>query len=144
LVYKNGFWRKSSHSDEKSCNSCSICIPAGMDKSLATEAQHVESGAGQGRRKGQLHTKAVRALRAKILTGELPPGARLRENQLCEELGVSRTPVREALRTLAAEGLVDLLPNRSVVVSELHAPDLEHLFLVFGVVEGLAGELACS
>ena len=78
-----------------------------------------------------------------ILSGELPPGSRLREVQLCDQLGVSRTPVREALRTLAAEGLVDLLPNRSVVVSQLHAPDLEHLFLVFGAIEGLAAELAC-
>lgn len=79
-----------------------------------------------------------------ILSGELPPGSRMRELQLCEQLGVSRTPVREALRTLAAEGLVDLLPNRSVVVSQLHAPDLEHLFTVFGAIEGLAAELACQ
>lgn len=96
------------------------------------------------RRKGQLHTEAANALRAMILAGELPPGARLREVQLCDQFGVSRTPVREALRTLAAEGLVDLLPNRSVVVSELQAPDIEHLFLVFGTIEGLAAELACA
>jgi DNA-binding GntR family transcriptional regulator len=97
-----------------------------------------------GRRKGQLHTEAAGRLRGMILSGELPPGSRLRELQLCEQLGVSRTPVREALRTLAAEGLVDLLPNRSVVVSQLDAPDLEHLFVVFGAVEGLAAELACQ
>ncbi|WP_375599105.1 GntR family transcriptional regulator [Devosia sp. Naph2] len=97
-----------------------------------------------GRRKGQLHTEAAGRLRSMILSGELPPGSRMRELQLCEQLGVSRTPVREALRTLAAEGLVDLLPNRSVVVSQLHAPDLEHLFVVFGAVEGLAAELACQ
>ena len=97
-----------------------------------------------GRRKGQLHTEAASRLRSMILSGELPPGSRMRELQLCEQLGVSRTPVREALRTLAAEGLVDLLPNRSVVVSQLHAPDLEHLFVVFGAVEGLAAELACQ
>lgn len=97
-----------------------------------------------GRRKGHLHTEAASRLRAMILSGELPPGSRLREVQLCDQLGVSRTPVREAFRTLAAEGLVDLLPNRSVVVSQLHAPDLEHLFLVFGAIEGLAAELACQ
>lgn len=100
--------------------------------------------AGAGRRKGQLHTAAASRLRSMILSGELPPGSRMRELQLCEQLGVSRTPVREALRTLAAEGLVDLLPNRSVVVSQLHAPDLEHLFQVFGTIEGLAAELACE
>ncbi|WP_127753016.1 MULTISPECIES: GntR family transcriptional regulator [unclassified Devosia] len=99
---------------------------------------------GGSRRKGHLHTEAAARLRSMILSGELPPGARLRELQLCEQLGVSRTPVREALRTLAAEGLVDLLPNRSVLVSQLHAPDLEHLFVVFGAVEGLAAELACQ
>lgn len=98
----------------------------------------------QKRRKGHLHTEAANQLRTRILSGEFPPGMRLREVQLCDQLGVSRTPVREAFRTLAAEGLVDLLPNRSVVVSELHAPDIEHLFLVFGTLEGLAGELACK
>lgn len=96
------------------------------------------------RRKGQLYTEAASKLRAMILSGELPPGARLREQQLCEQLGVSRTPVREAFRTLAAESLVDLLPNRSVVVSELRAPDVGHLFIVFGAIEGLAAELACQ
>lgn len=102
------------------------------------------SGGASPRRKGQLHTEAANKLREMILSGELPPGARLREVQLCDHLGVSRTPVREALRTLAAEGLVDLLPNRSVVVSGLHTPDVEHLFLVFGAIEGLAAELACQ
>jgi len=95
-------------------------------------------------RKGQLHLRTVERLRELIMSGVLPPGARLREVKLCEELGVSRTPVREALRTLAAEGLVDLLPNRSVVVAKLHAPDIVHLYRVFGTLEGLAGELACQ
>jgi DNA-binding GntR family transcriptional regulator len=103
-----------------------------------------EGAGGSGRRKGQLHTEAAAKLRGMILSGELPPGARLREVQLCDQLGVSRTPVREALRTLAAEGLVDLLPNRSVVVSQLHAPDIEDLFTVFGTLEGLAAALACK
>lgn len=95
-------------------------------------------------RKGQLHTKAAAELRQMIATGELPPGTRLREVKLCELLGVSRTPVREAFRTLAAEGLVDLLPNRSVIVSGLHEPDIQHLYQVVGALEALAGELACK
>ncbi len=110
-----------------------------------TDGRNTHDAADQtDRRKGHLHARAAEELRAKILSGELPPGARLREVQLCEQLGVSRTPIREAFRTLAAEGLVDLLPNRSVVVSELDAPDLEHLLLVFGMIEGLAAELACQ
>lgn len=96
-----------------------------------------------GRRKGRLHLEVVQQLRRRILASELPPGTRLREVQLCSELGVSRTPLREAFRTLAAEGLVDLLPNRSVVVSQLDAPDLEHLVVVFADIEALAGALAC-
>lgn len=99
---------------------------------------------GTSRRKGHLHLEAASRLRERIQSGELPPGARLREVQLCEQLGVSRTPLREALRTLAAEGLVTQLPNRSMVVAELNAPDIEHLYRVFGAIEGLAGELACA
>lgn len=98
---------------------------------------------GDGRRKGRLHTEVVQRLREQIVSGDLPPGTRLREVQLCERLGVSRTPLREAFRTLAAEGLVDLLPNRSVVVSALRGDELEHLFTVFATLEGLAAELAC-
>jgi DNA-binding GntR family transcriptional regulator len=99
---------------------------------------------GTGRRKGHLHLEAARRLRAMIQLNELPPGARLREVQLCAQLGVSRTPLREALRTLAAEGLVNQLPNRSMVVAPLDPVDIEHLYRVFGAVEGLAGELACA
>lgn len=95
-------------------------------------------------RRGQLHGNAVSALRKMILTGELVPGERLREVVLCTQLGVSRTPVREAFRTLAAEGLVKLLPNRSVVVAELDDTEIAHLYDVFGALEGLAGELACK
>jgi DNA-binding GntR family transcriptional regulator len=79
-----------------------------------------------------------------IVAGELPPGTRLREMQICSQLGVSRTPVREAFRTLAAEGMVELLPNRSVVVTKLHLPEVGHLYQVVAALEALAGELACE
>ncbi len=95
-------------------------------------------------RRGKLHGAAVERLRKLILTGELPPGMRLKENLLSEQIGVSRTPIREAFRTLAAEGLVELMPNRSVLVAPLDANGIEDLYLVFGTLEGLAGELACS
>ena len=78
-----------------------------------------------------------------ILLGELPPGERLREVALSEALGMSRTPIREAFRTLAAEGLIDLLPNRSVVVSVPDKSEAADVFTVLGVLEGLAGQLAC-
>lgn len=95
-------------------------------------------------RKGRLHHEVVEKIRRRILAGEMAPGTRLREVQLGTELGVSRTPLREAFRTLAAEGLIDLLPNRSVVVSHLRAPDIEHLIVVFGSLEALGAELACK
>lgn len=96
------------------------------------------------RRKGRLAVVAAERIRAMIVSGEAPPGARLREAALCDRLGISRTPVREALRTLAAEGLVDLLPNRSVVVAPLRAPDVSELFEVFGAIEAMAAEQACA
>lgn len=94
-------------------------------------------------RKGQRRLDAVNTLRRKILTGELPPGERLREIALSEELGMSRTPIREAFQTLAAEGLVDLLPNRSVIVSVPDKSEAADVFTVLGALEGLAGQLAC-
>jgi DNA-binding GntR family transcriptional regulator len=98
---------------------------------------------GEGRR-GRLHGEAARRLRAMIVSGEYPPGARLREMEICSRLGVSRTPVREAFRTLAAEGMVELLPNRSVVVAQLRLPEVGHLYQVVAALEALAGELACE
>jgi DNA-binding GntR family transcriptional regulator len=115
-----------------------------MDK-LSQQAEATDPAASsQDRRKGRLHIEAVDHIRRRILSGDLPPGARLREVQVCEELGMSRTPVREAFRTLAAEGLVDLLPNRSVVVSTLRKADVADLFLVFADLEALAARLACQ
>jgi DNA-binding GntR family transcriptional regulator len=115
-----------------------------MDELSGLASPEILKEVGKSRRKGHLHLEAAGRLRASIQSGELPPGTRLRELQLCEQLGVSRTPLREALRTLAAEGLVNQLPNRSMVVAELNAPDIEHLYRVFGAIEGLAGELACA
>lgn len=95
-------------------------------------------------RRGERHGTVVSNLRRMIVTGELAPGERLREVALCTRLGVSRTPVREAFRTLAAEGLIRLLPNRSVVVADLDDSEIADLYDVFGALEGLAGELACK
>lgn len=94
-------------------------------------------------RKGRLRLDAVNTIRKMILSGELPPGERLREVALSEQLGMSRTPIREAFRTLAAEGLVDLLPNRSVVVSIPDKSEAADVFTVLGTLEALAGQLAC-
>lgn len=94
------------------------------------------------RRKGALHANVVGQLRNLIITGMLPPGAKLNERELCEQLSVSRTPVREAIKTLIQDGLLRALPNHSAVVSELDIDHINALIDVVMVIEGLAGELA--
>lgn len=91
-----------------------------------------------------LHLKVAEILRDKMTYGALAPGARLTERVLCEELKVSRTPLREALKTLAGEGLVELLPNRGAMVMPMTLADTTQTFEVLRVLEGLAGELACA
>jgi DNA-binding GntR family transcriptional regulator len=95
-------------------------------------------------RKGELHSNTVEVLRNLIITGALAPGERLNERELCERLKVSRTPVREAIRTLTQEGLLHALPNRSPVVVPLDAGQTAALIEVVAAIEGLAGELAAA
>ncbi len=94
--------------------------------------------------KTSLHLKVADILRDRITYGELAPGMRLTERVLCEELKVSRTPLREALKTLAGEGLVELLRNRGAMVTPMTLADTAQTFEVLSVLEGLAGELACA
>jgi DNA-binding GntR family transcriptional regulator len=91
-----------------------------------------------------LHYGVLSTLRDLIIHDELPPGTRLTENVLCERLHVSRTPLREALKVLAHEGLVEILPNRGARVVKLTLEDVRHLFEVIGGLESLAGRLACE
>lgn len=83
-------------------------------------------------------------LRDLITEGELAAGTRLNERELCERLGVSRTPLREAFRLLSAEGLVQLQPNRGAQVVALSPEDIRESFEVMGSLEALSGELACK
>lgn len=95
-------------------------------------------------RKGDRHQEAVKLLRGMILSGDLAPGEPLREVAFSEQFGMSRTPVREAFRTLAAEGLVSLLPNRTVQVALLDEDAAAEVFMVLGALESLAARLACE
>lgn len=83
-------------------------------------------------------------LRSLIMEGELKPGEKVPERLLTERFGVSRTPVREAVKILAAEGLVILVQNRGAVVSKLTVAELEEVFPVLAALEGVVGELACK
>ena len=83
-------------------------------------------------------------LRNAILTGELEPGERLMEIKLAEKLGVSRTPIREAIRKLELEGLVVMTPRKSAEVARITRKDLTDVLEVRRVLECLAIELSCQ
>ena len=92
----------------------------------------------------QLHDQVALRLRTMLVEGRIAPGAKLNERELSEELKVSRTPLREAIKLLAAEGLVDLLPNRGAVAVKLGEADVVDAFEVLAGLEGLSGELAAQ
>lgn len=87
-----------------------------------------------------LHEQIVTLLRDMIIQGKLSPGERIAEPLLCKKLGVSRTPLREALKVLAAEQLVELLPNRGAVIARVSIEETAELFEVMGGLETVIGE----
>lgn len=87
-----------------------------------------------------LHDQVAGRIRAAIVEGRLPPNERLNERVLCERYGISRTPLREALKVLASEGLVVLHPNRGASVPALTIGDLEATVAVMAHIEVLVGE----
>ncbi|WP_066740829.1 GntR family transcriptional regulator [Cupriavidus sp. D384] len=91
-----------------------------------------------------LHVAVAQRLRTMIMEGDLAPGTRLNERVLCDLLQVSRTPLREAFKVLAADGLVTLLPNRGAEVVVLSTDTVNHLFEMMGALEAMSGELACQ
>lgn len=91
-----------------------------------------------------LHEAVVDRLRDMIIEGQLAPGTRLNDIALADTLGVSRTPVREALKLLATESLVELLPGRGARVSHQTPDGIEELFEVISGLERLAAELAAT
>jgi DNA-binding GntR family transcriptional regulator len=91
-----------------------------------------------------LHDAVVNRVRDMIIEGTLPAGSRIHETQLGDRLGVSRTPLREALKFLAREGLVELVPSRGAVVRRFTPKDVRDSLAVMAVLEELAGRLACD
>jgi DNA-binding GntR family transcriptional regulator len=91
-----------------------------------------------------LHTEIVDHLRDMIVSGELGPGQKLPEKDLCARFDISRTPLREALKALAAEGMIELLPQRGARVVTITDEELQELFPIIASIEALAGELACD
>ncbi|MFH1870941.1 MAG: GntR family transcriptional regulator [Pseudomonadota bacterium] len=95
--------------------------------------------------RSSLSQQAIDLLREQIYDHRLTPGQRLDEAVLAEQLGISRTPLREALKVLSAEGLVDLQPHRGCFVTELTLRDLEEIFPIMATLEGrVAHEVAAK
>jgi DNA-binding GntR family transcriptional regulator len=112
--------------------------------------QHNHRGMGAGKprdrllRRTTLHNEIALRLRDMIQDGELPPGSRIPELELCETFGISRTPLREALKVLVAEGLVVHVPNRGFRVAAVEADEIAAMFELMGALEELAGQLFCT
>jgi DNA-binding GntR family transcriptional regulator len=94
--------------------------------------------------RASLHEQVAYRLRELLVEGQIAPGAKLNERELAERLSVSRTPLREAIKMLAAEGLVELLPNRGAVAVSLSEQDVLDTFEVMAGLEGMSGELAAQ
>jgi DNA-binding GntR family transcriptional regulator len=92
----------------------------------------------------RLHDTVVDHLRTFIVEGRLAPGVKLNERKLCETLGISRTPLREALKVLAAEGLIDISPNKGASVSQMSEAEIRETFELMSGLEAFSGELACE
>lgn len=91
-----------------------------------------------------LHQELVGRLQQLIINGDLPPGDKVPEKALCAQFDVSRTPLREALKVLASDGLVRLEPNRGAWVTPVTIAEVDEVFPVLGALEALSGELACK
>jgi DNA-binding GntR family transcriptional regulator len=91
-----------------------------------------------------LHADVVNQLRDFIVEGHLSPGSRIPERELCERFKISRTPLREALKVLAAEGLIDLWPNRGARVRQFSEADIRNLFEMISGLDFVAGRMACA
>ncbi|NGY66476.1 GntR family transcriptional regulator [Lentzea sp. NEAU-D13] len=88
--------------------------------------------------------QAVDVLREQVLTGEIPPGSRVNEVEVAQKLGISRGPLREAIRHLASEGLLTLVPHRGAFVPDADADEVKALFELRTALECAAAELAAS
>lgn len=99
---------------------------------------------GRGISRGALHETVAKRLLDMIVVGRLPAGEVIRELEVCKELGISRTPMREALKVLAADDIVALLPGRGAVVVAPSADDVKGALYAVGAIEGACAPLACA
>lgn len=91
-----------------------------------------------------LRGRVYNTIRDKILSGDYHENEELKENTIATELGVSRTPVREALRKLELEGLVNIIPNKGAYVTGITKKDIHDIYMIRSYLEGLCAKLACE
>lgn len=94
--------------------------------------------------KYSLHGRVFNRLREDILSGVYKPNEELRENTIATELGVSRTPVREAIKQLELEGLVNVIPNKGAYVTGISEKDIHDIYVIRSYLEGLCARWACE
>ena len=92
----------------------------------------------------RLHDAVVEHLQNLIIEGVLAPGVKLNEREVCERLGISRTPLRAAMKVLASEGLIEIAPNRGAFVSKMNDTEIWETFEMMSGLEALSGELAAE
>ncbi|MFZ0613091.1 MAG: GntR family transcriptional regulator [Desulfobacterales bacterium] len=95
-------------------------------------------------KKATLHIQIADALREMIMIGELKNGDKINENDLCAAMGISKTPLREALRVLSAENLISLIPNRGAYVTKPTTAEIKEMFAVMSVLEGVCARAAAE
>ncbi|HEV7338129.1 MULTISPECIES: GntR family transcriptional regulator [Bosea] len=91
-----------------------------------------------------LHDEVLERMRDMIIEGTLAPGQRINEGLIGAQLGVSRTPLREAIKTLASEGLVEIQPAKGAIVRKFSSTDMRHILEVLKSLEQLGGRMACE
>jgi DNA-binding GntR family transcriptional regulator len=94
--------------------------------------------------RGNLHDDVVVVLRDMIVQDQLPPGTRIAEAELCEQFGISRTPLREAIRVLVSEGLVTLVPRKGAMVATPTLDEIKGMFCALGALEAVCAPMACA
>jgi DNA-binding GntR family transcriptional regulator len=117
------------------------------DSDDAARGPDVSPGAGAGAAaisRTRLHEEVTARLRDLIVRNQLRPGERVPELEVAALLGVSRTPIREALKVLASEGLVDMQPLRGAIVRAFSAKDAQDMLRVIALLEEFAGREACA
>lgn len=117
---------------------------AAKAKPLAPTADMLSLGTVVRIPRRTLHDEVLNQLRDMIIEGRLPPGARINEVQIGAMLGVSRTPLREAIKSLTSEGLVENVPAKGAVVRRFSESDLRQILEVLKAIEQLGGRLACE